>query len=71
MLPTPNTSPNFEYEASHMLKKLGLAYNVIDVCIKGCLLFKGVHANVEHCVHCAEPRYRWAKKSKVARKVLH
>jgi len=27
----PNTLPNFEYETSMMLKKLGLIYNVIDV----------------------------------------
>ncbi len=28
----PNTLPNFEYETSMMLKKLGLIYNVIDAC---------------------------------------
>jgi hypothetical protein len=69
-MPTPYTSPSYEYEASHMLKKLGLAYNVIDVFIKGCVLFRGVHANVDHCVHCGGPCYRWARNSKVARKVF-
>jgi hypothetical protein len=71
ILPTPNTSPSSEYEASHMLKKLGLAYEMINVCIKGCMLFRGVHANVDHCVHCGEPWYIWAKRLKVARKVFH
>ncbi len=33
-------------------------------------MFRGVHANVDHCVHCGELRYRWAKKSKVTRKVF-
>jgi hypothetical protein len=51
ILPTPNTSPSFEYETSHMLKKLKLACNLIDVCIKRFMLFRGVHANVDHCVH--------------------
>jgi hypothetical protein len=62
ILPTPNTSPSSKYETSHMLKKLGLAYNVINVCIKGCMLFRGAHANVDHCVHCGEPQYKWARK---------
>ncbi len=31
------------------MKKLGLAYNVIDVCEKGCTLFRGIHANDESC----------------------
>jgi hypothetical protein len=70
-LPTPNTSPSSEYETSHMLKKLGLAYDMIDVCIKGCMLFKGVHVDVDHCVHCGGPQYRWARRLKVARKVFH
>jgi hypothetical protein len=41
ILPSPNILLNFEYEASNMLKKLGLVYNVIDVCEKGCTLFRG------------------------------
>jgi phenolic acid decarboxylase len=53
-----------------MLKKLGLAYDMIDVCIKRCMLFKGVHANVDYYVHCGEPQYRWIKRLKVARKVF-
>jgi hypothetical protein len=53
-----------------MLKKLELAYNLIDVFIKVFVLFRGVHANVDHCVHCGGPWYRWAGKSKVARKVF-
>jgi hypothetical protein len=71
ILLTPNTSPSYEYVASQVLKKLGLTYNVINVCIKRCMLFRGVHANVDHCVHCGEPWYRWARKSKVTRKVFH
>jgi len=70
IVPTPNTSPSSEYEASHMLKKFGLAYDVINACIKGYMLFRGIHANVDHCVHCGELMYRWAEKLKVARKVF-
>jgi hypothetical protein len=35
----PNTLPSSKYEASNTLKKLELTYNVIDVCVNGCLLF--------------------------------
>jgi hypothetical protein len=41
ILPTPNTLFSSEYEAFNMLKKLCLAYNVIDVCEKGCTLLRG------------------------------
>jgi hypothetical protein len=39
ILPNPNTLPSFEYETSSTMKQLGLAYNAIDVCVKGCMLF--------------------------------
>ncbi len=32
ILSTPNTLPSLEYEAFSTLKRLGLAYDVIDVC---------------------------------------
>lgn len=35
----PNTLPSSKYEASNTLKKLGLTYDVINVCVNGCMLF--------------------------------
>ncbi len=39
ILPMPNTLPSLKYETSNTLKKLGLTYDVIDVCVNGCMLF--------------------------------
>jgi hypothetical protein len=57
ILPTPNTLPSSEYEASSTLKRLGPTYDVIDVCPKGCMLFWGEHVNAKQCIKCEEPRY--------------
>jgi hypothetical protein len=50
-----------------MLKKLGLVYNVINVCKNICTLFKGIHARVESCPHNQKPRFKVVGKSKVAK----
>ena len=41
ILPVGNCLPKTEYEASKILRKLGLAYNMIHACPNGCCLFKG------------------------------
>ena len=41
ILPAVNSLPSSEYEASKMLRKLGLNYNMIDVCPNQCLLYRG------------------------------
>jgi hypothetical protein len=63
ILLAPNTLLSYEYEASSTLNRLGLAYDVINVCAKGCILFWGDHANIEQCIYCGEPRYMQVGKS--------
>jgi hypothetical protein len=58
ILPMPNTLPSSKYEVSNTLKKLGLTYDVIDVCVNGCMLFQGEHVNTYVCRKCGEPRYK-------------
>jgi hypothetical protein len=59
----------FKYEASTTLKKLGLAYDIIDVCVNGCMLFRGEHVNKDQFIKCGEPRHKQVGKSMV-QKVL-
>ncbi len=42
----PNTLPFSKYQAFITLKKVGLTYDVIDVCVKGCMLFWGECCNL-------------------------
>jgi predicted Zn-ribbon and HTH transcriptional regulator len=59
LLPTPNTMPTSHDEASKLLSKLGLECEVIHMCEKGCILFRGDDLkNATHCPVCKKPRYR-------------
>lgn len=54
-----------------MLKQLGLAYDIIDVCPDGCMLFRGVGSeDWNHCFKCGKAQYKWVGKSLVPAKVL-
>jgi hypothetical protein len=70
ILPQPNTLPSTKYEASKTMKWLGLAYNVIDVYVNGCILFQGNYVNVDQCIKCGENRYWKVGKSTMTHKVL-
>jgi hypothetical protein len=65
ILPQPNALPRSKYEASGTLKKLRLAYKVIDACVTGCMLFQGAHANVDQCPKCGELKYKQMGRSNV------
>jgi hypothetical protein len=45
ILPNPNALPSLEHKAFKTMKQLQLAYNTIDVCVKGCMLFREDFAN--------------------------
>ena len=70
ILPVGNCLPKTEYEASKILRRLGLAYNMIHACPKGCCLFKGDLENNEHCPVCEHPRYRMCGRSRVPSMIL-
>jgi hypothetical protein len=70
ILPNPNTLPSLEHEVFRTMKRFGLVYNTIDVCVKGYILFQGDYANAIECIKCGESRYRQIEKSTMARKML-
>jgi hypothetical protein len=70
VLPQPNTLLAIEHEATTILNKVGLAYNVIHMCPKGCMFFGGPHERVYRCLKCGESNYKVHGRSIVLRKVL-
>ena len=70
ILPMGNCLPKTEYEASKILRKLGLAYNMIHACPNGCCLFKGDLEDSEQCPVCEHARYRMCGRSRVPSLIL-
>jgi hypothetical protein len=70
ILPAGNCLPKTEYEASKILRRLGLAYNMIHACPNGCCLFKGELEDVVKCLVCDHDRYRRCGRSRVPTLIL-
>jgi hypothetical protein len=70
LLPTENVLPKNYYAARSLTAKLGLSYNNIHACDKGCVLFRGKHAEAVQCLKCGGLRYVDEIRKKVPVKVL-
>jgi hypothetical protein len=70
ILPVGNCLPRTEYEASKILRRLGLAYNMIHACPNGCCLFKGQLEDSETCPVCDHERYRMSGRARVPNLIL-
>ena len=70
ILPAGNCLPKTEYEASKILRRLGLAYNMIHACANGCCLYKGELDDAEKCPVCDRDRYRRSGRSRVPALIL-
>jgi hypothetical protein len=70
VLPEANHLPKTEYEASKEMKRLGLGYNTIDACVRGCALFWKTEKDAEECPKCHQPRFKQVGDCRVPRKVL-
>lgn len=53
-----------------MLNKLGLGYNSIHACSRGCILFKNALCNLVMYLKYGEPRFKRARKILVPKSVL-
>jgi hypothetical protein len=58
MLPKENVLPKNYYAVRSLAGKLGLSYNSIHACDKGCVLFRGEHAEATRCPKCGGPRFQ-------------
>ncbi len=66
-----NCLPSNMYHAKTLTMKVGLNFHIIQACPKGCILFQGVHTNLDTCPKCGLTRYNDIGKAKVPTKVLH
>ena len=72
ILPQPNTLPSSERQSTRLLRALGLGYNIIHACMRGCVLFRGVYADLNRCPTCQTPRfYRRGRDKKPVRVLRH
>jgi hypothetical protein len=58
LLPQENSLPKNYHGTKSLTMKLGLSYYSIHACQKGCVLFRGEHADALCCPKCEQPRYR-------------
>jgi hypothetical protein len=70
LLPTETVLPKNYYAARSLTAKLGLSYNRIHACDKGCMLFRDEHAEVVRCLKCGGLRYVDEIRKKVPVKVF-
>ena len=70
ILPVGNCLPKTEYEATKIMRRLGLAYHMIHACPNGCCLFKGALEEAEQCPVCEADRYRRSGRSRVLTLIL-
>ena len=70
ILPVGNCLPKSEYEASKILRRLGLAYNMVHACPNGCCLFRGDLEDAKKCPVCERDRYRMSGRARVPSLIL-
>jgi hypothetical protein len=70
ILPENNCLPKNHYAVKSLTQKLGLAYNTIHACERGCVLFRGALADAKKCPRCDQPRYKDVERKKFPVKVL-
>jgi hypothetical protein len=66
----PNTLFDSEYEASDLLRRLGLSFQTIHACPNGCVLFWGRYQDSMVCPECLSMRMAKRGNSMVPQKVL-
>ena len=71
ILPSIDSLPKTEYEASKRLKMLGLDYETIHMCLNNYMLFRRNDSrDLEACSKCNAPQYKKVGETKVPLKVL-
>ena len=70
ILPKGNSLSRNYHVARSLTQKLGLSYNSIHACERGCVLFRGDYADAQRCPKCNGPRYRDEQRRRFPLKVL-
>ncbi|KAL9668069.1 hypothetical protein QQ045_002443 [Rhodiola kirilowii] len=69
-LPKENNYPDSYQDVKKVLKNLGLGYETIHACEKGCILYYKEFMAFESCPACNEPRYTDTEGSKIPNRVV-
>ena len=70
VLPKNNALPQTSHAAKCLTEKLGLSYNSIHACERGCILFCGEYADALQCSKCGGRRFRDEVRKAFPLKVL-
>jgi hypothetical protein len=70
LLPEGNTLPKTYHAAKSLTAKLGLSYNIIHACERGCVLFRAEYVDALYCPKCGGRRYRDEERRCYPMKVL-
>jgi hypothetical protein len=66
-----NCLPPTMYHAKSLTWKLGMECNIIHACKMGCILYRGVYADLQECPKFGSPRYKQVGCTQVPTKILH
>jgi hypothetical protein len=56
------------YHAKSLIRKLGMECNIIHGCKMGCILYRGVYADLQECPKCGSPIYKQVGRTQVLQK---
>jgi hypothetical protein len=65
-----NCLPPTMYHAKNLTRKLGMECNIMHACKMGCILYKGVYADLQECPKCGSPRYKRVGCTQVLTEIL-
>jgi hypothetical protein len=66
--PALNTVPKLYDDAKKLLRRLGLGYDSIHVCLNNCVLFRKQYAKLDHCPFCEMPRWKDLERKRIPQK---
>ena len=68
--PAINTVPKSYDDAKKLLRRLGLGYESIHVCLNNCVLFRKQYAELDHCPFYETSRWKDPERKRIPQKVL-
>ena len=68
--PAINTVPKSYDDAKKLLRRLGLGYKSIHVCLNNCVLFRKQYAELDHCPFYETSRWKDPERKRIPQKVL-
>jgi hypothetical protein len=58
------------YHAKSLTQKMAMECNLIRACKRGCILYRGIYADLQECLKCGSPIYKQVSRIRVPMKGL-